>query len=100
ACHPRKKMAAPSLRDPIGEGAILVRLAFHRGRVLLDRQDPLSIMMSSCMSATDSADKESFIYNTFSSHLWQTLQPSIDCLALFCEWYIFVVSAMRRTKHS
>ena len=34
-------MAAPFLRDPIGEGAILVRLAFHRERVLRDRQDPL-----------------------------------------------------------
>ena len=34
-------MAAPCLRDPIGEGAILVRLAFHRGRVLRDRQDAL-----------------------------------------------------------
>ena len=31
-----------------------------------------SIMTSSCMSATDSADKESFIYKTFSSHLLQT----------------------------
>ena len=29
-------MAAPFLRDPIDEGAILVRLAFYR-----DRQDPL-----------------------------------------------------------
>src|SRR4029434_5235941 len=54
----------------------------------------------SCMSATDSAEKESLIYKTFSSHLLQTPQPCIDCLALFCEWYIFVVSVMRRTKHS
>src|SRR4029434_10889569 len=38
---PRKQKAAPFLRDPIGEGAILVRLAFHRERVLRDRQDPL-----------------------------------------------------------
>ena len=36
-----KKMAAPFLRDPIDQGAILVRLAFHRERVLRDRQDPL-----------------------------------------------------------
>src|SRR4029434_9140984 len=35
-------MAAPSLRDPIDEEAILVRLAFYRERVLRDRQDPLS----------------------------------------------------------
>ena len=34
-------MAAPFLRDPIDQGAILVRLAFHRERVLRDRQDPL-----------------------------------------------------------
>ena len=39
---PREKMAAPFLRDPIDEGAILVRLAFYRERVLRDRQDPLS----------------------------------------------------------
>src|SRR4029434_2174906 len=49
-------------------------------------------MMSSCMSATDSADKESLIYKTFSSHVLQTPQSNIDCLALFCKWYIFVVS--------
>src|SRR4029434_362252 len=48
--------------------------------------------MSSCMSATDSADKESLIYQTFSSHVLQTPQSNIDCLALFCKWYIFVVS--------
>ena len=35
-------MAAPFLRDPIDEGAILVRLAFYKERVLQDRQDPLS----------------------------------------------------------
>ena len=34
-------MAAPFLRDPIDQGAILVRLAPHRERVLRDRQDPL-----------------------------------------------------------
>src|SRR4029434_2981210 len=34
-------MAAIFLRDPIGEGAILVRLAFHRERVLRNRQDLL-----------------------------------------------------------
>src|SRR4029434_817499 len=52
------------------------------------------------MSATDSADKESLIYKTFSSHLLQTPQSDIDCLPLFCEWYIFVVLVMRRTKHN
>src|SRR4029434_10016769 len=46
----------------------------------------------SCMSATDSADKESFIYKTFSSHLLQKPQSNIDCLALCCEWYTFVAS--------
>src|SRR4029434_505912 len=35
-------MAAPFLRNPIDEEAILVRLAFYRERVLRDRQDPLS----------------------------------------------------------
>ena len=35
-------MAAPFLRDPVDEGAILVRLAFHTDRVIRDRQDPLS----------------------------------------------------------
>ena len=34
-------MAAPFLRDPVDQGAILVRLAFHVNRVLRDRQDPL-----------------------------------------------------------
>ena len=34
-------MAAPFLRDPIEQGAIVVRLAFHTDRVLRDRQDPL-----------------------------------------------------------
>ncbi|XP_067088424.1 putative nuclease HARBI1 [Osmerus mordax] len=34
-------MAAPFLRDPVDEGAILVRLAFHTDRVIRDRQDPL-----------------------------------------------------------
>src|SRR4029434_11101605 len=45
-----------------------------------------SIRMSSCMSATDSADKESLIYKTFSSHLLQTPQSNIDCLSLFFEF--------------
>ena len=34
-------MAAPFLRDPVDQGAILVRLAFHTNRVLCNRQDPL-----------------------------------------------------------
>ena len=34
-------MAAPFLRDPIEQGAIIVRLAFHTDRVLRDLQDPL-----------------------------------------------------------
>ena len=35
-------MASPFLRDPIEEGAILVRALFHRERVLRDRQDPFA----------------------------------------------------------
>ncbi|RXM98693.1 putative nuclease HARBI1 [Acipenser ruthenus] len=34
-------MAAPFLRDPIDQGAILIRLAFRRERELRGRQDPL-----------------------------------------------------------
>src|SRR4029434_3603865 len=89
-------------RDPIGEGAILVRLAFHRERVLRDRQDPLF-------------HHDEFVYERYrfsrrhnlftrpSRAIYckhHTPQASIDCLTdsmhnllLFCEWYIFVVSA-------
>ena len=103
---PLEKNATPFLRDPIDEGAILVRLAFYRERVLRDRQDPLShhddflyeryrFCRQGIIYLQELLDP--YIANTTGRSRALTVSQTV-CIALrsFCEWFC-TVSAMRRT---
>src|SRR4029434_2060217 len=88
------------------QGAILVRLAFHRERVLRDRQDPLlnhdeflyeryRFSRQGTINLQDLLDP--YIANTTGRSRAFTVSQTV-CIALrsFCEWF-YTVSAMRIT---